>query len=62
MKADVPEHILAQIKPLKSEGRSIAEIAFLLRLDESVVRDRLNTTDSDSGIPDAPKKTLPPKP
>ena len=31
MKTDVPEHILAQIKPLKDEGRSVAEIAFMLR-------------------------------
>lgn len=44
MKTDIPEHILAQIAPLASEGKSVAEIAFLLRLDESVVRMWLTTT------------------
>ena len=48
MKTDVPEHILAQIKPLKEEGRSVAEIAFMLRLDESVVQDWLTTTNQSS--------------
>jgi hypothetical protein len=48
MKTDIPAHILAQIGPLRAERRSIAEIAFLLRLTESVVEGWLNTTFEES--------------
>jgi len=43
----IPEHMLVQLHELIEEGLPVNQIAFMMRLDESVVReemDRVNTT------------------
>jgi len=45
--SDIPEHVLQELCELIKEGLPVEQIAFMMRLDESVVRDemaRLNTT------------------
>jgi hypothetical protein len=43
----IPEHIRAELSELIAEGLPVEQIAFMMRLDESVVREemeRVNTT------------------
>ncbi len=44
---DIPRHILEQLHQLIEEGLPAKQIAFMMRLDEAVVRgeiERVNTT------------------
>jgi len=44
MADNVPKHVLDQIRPLHDLGRTDEEIAYLLRIDLSIVRQALTTT------------------
>jgi len=44
MKTNLPEHIEAELHRMIAEGMSADRIAFMLRLDQGVVEEAINTT------------------
>jgi hypothetical protein len=49
MKAELPEHIEAQLDRLIAEGLPADQIAFMMRLDLRVIEERINITRKTAG-------------